>query len=415
MDQTDNRVTRPNLRHLRVFSLVVRDGNISRASSAAHVTQSAASQAIGKLERFYGCRLLERGPSGASPTSLGLVAVERIDRALEWLQTAAHRACAPSGPGRTRPAAVDRMLSLSQLAAFSASARAGGFSAGAVLLGISQPSVHRAVRQLQDLLGTQLLEQTSQGLAPTRAGDEFARAVTLVLKEIDLVTDDLEEARGRHRGRVAIGSLAFGRGELVPRAVARVVKLFPDANFLIQDGTYDQLLQGVRFGDLDLIVTAGRPLVTEDITAVHLFNDILSVVVRGNHPLVVNGVKSLEDLRRYPWILPRAGTPTRGRCDKLLKSIGGGRVAGMIETGALVSVRGLLLESDRLTLLSRRQITADLEGGLLAVLDAPLPAPRRKIVATHRKDWKPTQVQAAVLEELKTIAREWTEADRRHE
>jgi DNA-binding transcriptional LysR family regulator len=123
----------------------------------------------------------------------------------------------------------------------------------------------------------------------------------------------------------------------------------------------------------------------------------------------------LEDLQRYPWILPRAGTPTRGRCDKLLKSIGGGRVAGMIETGALVSVRGLLLESDRLTLLSRRQITADLEGGLLAALDTPLPAPRRKIVATHRKDWKPTQVQAAVLEELKTIAREWTEADRRHE
>jgi DNA-binding transcriptional LysR family regulator len=402
---------RPNLRHLRAFSLAVRERNISRAAEAARITQSAVSQAVAKLEVHYDCRLLERSSAGVYPTALGKVAVERIDRALARLRAATQRACPPRAARRPGPTEPDRMLTLSQLAAFLATAQAGGFKAGARQLGLSQPSVHRAVRQLQDVLGVELLEQTSLGLAPTRGGADFATSVALILREIDLVADDLDEARGRHRGRVAIGSLALGRSELVPRAVARVVKFFPDARFLIQDGTYDQLLQGLRAGELDLIVTAGRPLATDDVTEVPLFDDVLAVVVRAGHPLAVNGVSSIADLRSYPWILPRQDTPTRRRCDALLEQIGGPEPVGLIETGALVSVRALLLESDRLTVLSRRQIAVDMESGLLAALDLPLPEPRRSIVATLRRDWKPTQVQAALLEELQSIARDWTAAD----
>ena len=402
---------RPNLRHLRALSLAVQERNISRAAEAARITQSAVSQAVAKLEAHYGCRLLERSAAGVYPTALGTVAVDRIDRALARLAAAARRAAAPRGGRRPGAAVPDRMITLSQLAAFLATAQAGGFKAGARQLGLSQPSVHRAVRQLQEVLGVELLEQTSLGLAPTRGGADFAASAALILKEIDLVADDLDEARGHHRGRVAIGSLALGRSELVPRAVARAVKAFPDASFLIQDGTYDQLLLGLRAGELDLIVTAGRPLATDDVVEVPLFEDVLAVVARAGHPLAVRGVSSIADLRRYPWILPRRGTPTRHRCDALLEQIGGPKPVGLIETGALVSVRALLLDSDRLTVLSRRQIAVDMESGLLAALEVPLPSPRRTIVATLRRDWKPTQVQAALLEELKAITREWAAAD----
>jgi DNA-binding transcriptional LysR family regulator len=411
MSTQNTRATRPNLRHLRAFSLAVREGNISRAAEAARVTQSAVSQAVARLETHYGCRLLERGTSGVYPTELGGVAVERIDRALERLRAATQRVCAGRGSRGSGGPLPDRMLTLSQLDAFVATARAGGFKAGAKRLGISQPSVHRAVRQLQDVLGVDLLEQTSLGLAPTRNGADFAASVGLILKEIDLVSDDLDEARGRHQGRVAIGALALGRTELVPRAVARSIRAFPEANFLVQDGTYDQLLHGLRAGDLDLIVTAGRPLPTDDVVEEQLFEDRLAVAARADHPLIVKGMTSLGDLARYPWILPREGTPTRRSCDALLDRIGVQHEKGLIETGSQASVRGLLLESDRLTVLSRHQITPELEAGLLAAIDIGLPELQRTIVATLRRDWKPTQVQAALLAELKAITQEWSAAD----
>jgi DNA-binding transcriptional LysR family regulator len=147
------------------------------------------------------------------------------------------------------------------------------------------------------------------------------------------------------------------------------------------------------------------------VVEVPLFDDALAVVARAGHPLAVEGIRSLKDLRRFPWILPRAGTPTRRRCDALLESIGGPRPAGSIETGALITVRALLLESDRLTVLSRRQIAVELRAGLLTALDVSLPQLTRTIVATLRRDWKPTQVQAAVLHELQAISREWSGAE----
>src|SRR3546814_7442929 len=95
------------------------------------------------------------------------------------------------------------------------------------------------------------------------------------------------------------------------------LKDFPDAGFLIQDGSYDLLLHSLRAGELDLIVTTARPLHNDDVVEVPLFEDTLAVVARAGHPLVRDGVGSLEDLARYPRILPRHGTPTRRRSDEI--------------------------------------------------------------------------------------------------
>src|SRR3546814_3361701 len=70
------------------------------------------------------------------------------------------------------------------------------------------------------------------------------------------------------------------------------------------------------------LVTTARPLHNDDVVAVPLSEDTLAVVARAGHPLVREGVGSLADTGRYPWILPRYGTPTRRRCDALLQQIG---------------------------------------------------------------------------------------------
>src|SRR3546814_15796173 len=72
------------------------------------------------------------------------------------------------------------------------------------------------------------------------------------------------------------------------------LKDFPDAGFLIQDGSYDLLLHSLRAGELDLIVTTARQLHNDDVVEVPLFEDTLAVVARAGHPLVREGVRSEE-------------------------------------------------------------------------------------------------------------------------
>jgi DNA-binding transcriptional LysR family regulator len=56
---------------LKVFCDVVETGSFSAAASQNFITQSAVSQQLRTLESRYHCKLLERGRSGAKPTTAG--------------------------------------------------------------------------------------------------------------------------------------------------------------------------------------------------------------------------------------------------------------------------------------------------------------------------------------------------------
>lgn len=55
-----------NLRHLRIFVAVAETGSIGRAAVLCNVSQPAATQAIGRLERVAGQPLFLRRPRGVS-------------------------------------------------------------------------------------------------------------------------------------------------------------------------------------------------------------------------------------------------------------------------------------------------------------------------------------------------------------
>lgn len=78
------------IRQLRYFLAVVEHGSVSRAAVELHLSQSALSEALRKLEVELGVELLSRGGRGVTPTaagealaSTGLDAVRAFDAALD--------------------------------------------------------------------------------------------------------------------------------------------------------------------------------------------------------------------------------------------------------------------------------------------------------------------------------------------
>lgn len=64
-------------------------------------------------------------------------------------------------------------------------------------------------------------------------------------------------------------------------------------------------------------------------------------------------------------------------------------------------MRGLLLGSDRLTLISAHQIRHEHELGLLVILPVELANTERTIGLTVRRGWRPTATQAHFLDLLR--------------
>jgi DNA-binding transcriptional LysR family regulator len=83
-----------------------------------------------------------------------------------------------------------------ELRVFLAVAKARSFNRAAEELAMSQPTVSRQVRRLQDVMGAQLVLPTQTGIKLTRAGEELARSLLeLDQKLFDISNDVTAEAR----------------------------------------------------------------------------------------------------------------------------------------------------------------------------------------------------------------------------
>lgn len=67
------------LRTLRSFLAVAREGNVTRAARQLHITQPALSRQLAELEREMGCELLIREPRGVRLTEQGMLLRKHAD------------------------------------------------------------------------------------------------------------------------------------------------------------------------------------------------------------------------------------------------------------------------------------------------------------------------------------------------
>jgi DNA-binding transcriptional LysR family regulator len=188
-------------------------------------------------------------------------------------------------------------------------------------------------------------------------------------------------------------------------AVTRILDQYPHASVEIFDGSYRELLDELRHGRIDLIVGALRdPAPTREIVQEPLFVDRLSVILGPHHPLAGRPELSDADIARLDWIVSRKGTPARRQFEEFLRRRNLPVPDNVIECGSLVAVRGLLSHGLRATLLSERQVSYELRHGLLARAGQPMAGTERTIGLTWRAQDRPTPMQAAFADLLRTIS-----------
>lgn len=88
------------LRQLRHFQEIVRTSSFGQAAERLNITQPALSKSIRNLERSLDCQLLERHPSGVTPTEYGRVFLDYAALVTSELDRAVEELAALRGKGR---------------------------------------------------------------------------------------------------------------------------------------------------------------------------------------------------------------------------------------------------------------------------------------------------------------------------
>ena len=145
--------------------------------------------------------------------------------------------------------------SYDQLAIFAVVAQERSFTRAAARLGMSQPALSRAMRQLEERLGVRLLARTTRSVAPTQAGEHLLQVIAPRFDEINSELALLSKFRDRPAGKLRITAGEHAAIAVLQPVLARLLPDHPDLSIeiIVDYGLTDIVAEGfdagVRLGE----------------------------------------------------------------------------------------------------------------------------------------------------------------------
>src|SRR5205807_2135364 len=139
-----------------------------------------------------------------------------------------------------------------QLRYFVAVAEERHFTKAARGLHVAQPSVSRAIRVLEEELGTSLFHRMKGNVALTPAGETLLPWARRVLADVDGATGEVRELADLRRGRLAVGATPSLTITLLPPALAKFHSAYPGIDLVLQEAGSRDLVRELEQGVLGL-------------------------------------------------------------------------------------------------------------------------------------------------------------------
>jgi DNA-binding transcriptional LysR family regulator len=172
-------------------------------------------------------------------------------------------------------------------------------------LHMTQPPLSRAIRQLEDELGTTLFERTPKGVTLTPAGTVMYDEAGALLEHADRIRSRVTTAAGD--ATFTIGTLADAAEQAAGRLVPLVRRRHPHLNIRVHESDIGDPTAGLRAGLVDVALT--RTPFDETGISTHVLRSVhIGVVMRTDDPLAGRTSLSSADLAGRRWVRLPEGT-----------------------------------------------------------------------------------------------------------
>lgn len=185
---------------------------------------------------------------------------------------------------------------------------AGSMARAVEQLGISQPSISKAIADLERDLGVALFDRNSRGAELTPSGHILLRRGRAMLDELKQGLQEIESLSDPTVGEVRIGAVDAW-SPYISTIVEQTSRRYPKITYKVVLGDSDMLFAALRNRTLDLVITRAVLARSQpDLDAEVLFHDRIAVVTSATHPLARRRKVALRDLLEERWVIGPPGT-----------------------------------------------------------------------------------------------------------
>jgi LysR family transcriptional regulator, hydrogen peroxide-inducible genes activator len=291
------------------------------------------------------------------------------------------------------------MITLRQLRYLEALGEHRHFGRAAAACAVTQPALSMQIRELEKVLGVELVERRPGEVALTDIGIEVLRRGGRVLSE----TRDLIDF-ARHHGRPLTGRLRLGviptiAPYLLPCILPTLQRCCPELRVELRESQTKVLLDELTRGALDLVMLA-LPVAEGELEAMPLFDDPFLLAVPAGDPRPKSATVNVDDIDHERLILLEEGHCLR---DQALAYCGNGGHGSAMGLGAtsLTTVMQMVANGYGVTLVPQVAVDVEVRDERIKLLRLAPPQPGRTIGLAWRQT-SPRKVDFIALGELVT-------------
>ncbi|MCA0424359.1 MAG: LysR family transcriptional regulator [Proteobacteria bacterium] len=192
-------------------------------------------------------------------------------------------------------------ITLRQLRAFVAIAKAGSFTGAAARLNLTQSALSGLMRELETSLGVQLAHRTTRMVQLSDIGAEFLPLAERVLDDLERALESIAQLKSLNAGVVRIAAPQLIACTLLPEAIAAFRELYPKIDVTVVDCQVEEVSARVFSGEVDLGIGPER-IVSSELSSQILFEMPFLAVIPASHALCEREQIAWADLKNYPLI-----------------------------------------------------------------------------------------------------------------
>lgn len=183
-------------------------------------------------------------------------------------------------------------------------ARLKSFTKAADALYITQPTISKTIKSMEEELGVVLFDRIGKTIELTDAGQLIVQQAQQIVASFQNLMAELDDLRNLKKGHIRIGLPPMVGASFFPRVIGGFHERYPEITIqLFEDGA-KKVESDVAAGLLDVGVVV-LPTVQEGLNSFPFVEEKLNLVVPLNHPLAMRQKADLAELAEEGFVLFR--------------------------------------------------------------------------------------------------------------